>query len=64
MSKYKIKLDKEACIGCGTCASLCPDNWVMKDNKAHAKKTELDDLGCNKEAADSCPVQCIKIEGA
>ncbi len=63
MAKYKIKQDMEKCIGCGTCVSLCPSNWEMKDNgKAYPKKTEVEELGCNKQAADSCPVQCISIE--
>lgn len=62
MPKYKIKHEREKCIGCGTCAAICPDNWEMaNDNKARPKKTELEEIGCNQEAANSCPVQCIKI---
>lgn len=62
MTKYKIEQEIEKCIGCGTCVAICPANWEMgSDNKAHPKKTELEDIGCNKEAAESCPVQCIKI---
>ena len=46
-----IKLDKEACIGCGACASLC-DNWVMEGDKARPRKTEIseNELKDNKEA--------------
>jgi ferredoxin len=58
---FKIVQDRNACIGCGACASICPDNWVMEGNKSKPKKTKIDKLGCNQEAADSCPVQCIKI---
>lgn len=62
MAKYKIKQDADICIGCGTCVSLCPENWeIGDDSKAHPKKTEIDDLGCNQEAEENCPVQCIKI---
>jgi ferredoxin len=62
MAKYKIEHDVAACIGCGSCANICPDNWTMGDDgKAKPKKTELDELGCNQEAADSCPVSCIKV---
>ena len=58
----KIEQDRDACIGCGACTSVCPDNWEMKGDKSHPKKTALDDVGCNQEAADVCPVQCIKIK--
>ena len=61
MAKFKIEQDRDACIGCGACVSVCPDNWEMKGDKSHPKKTELDEVGCNQEAADVCPVQCIKI---
>jgi len=58
----KIQHDRDACIGCGACASICPDNWIMDDDgKSKPKKTTLKDVGCNQEAADSCPVSCIKV---
>ena len=57
-----IKQDHEKCIGCGSCIALCPDNWEMTDDgKAKPKKTSLDEVGCNKAAADACPVHCIEI---
>ena len=60
---YKITQDRDACIGCGACVSVCPDNWEMKDDgKASPIKTEVEDVGCNQDAADICPVQCIKVE--
>ncbi|MCD6274862.1 MAG: ferredoxin [Candidatus Aenigmarchaeota archaeon] len=59
---FKIVHNREKCIGCGACASIC-DNWEIDENgKAKPKKTEVEEVGCNKEAADVCPVQCIKIE--
>jgi ferredoxin len=62
---YRIVQDREVCIGCGACVSVCPDNWEMKDDgKAGPIKTEIEEIGCNQDAADVCPVQCIKIEEA
>ncbi len=57
---FKIEVDKEKCIGCGACAATC-DNFELEEGKSHAKKTEVDELGCNQEAADVCPVGCITI---
>ena len=58
-----IKIDQEACTGCGVCESLCPDVFqVQEDEKAHAVNPE----GCAscdcQEAVDSCPAQAISIE--
>jgi ferredoxin len=62
MTKVKITQDHDTCIGCGACVAICPDNWQMKDSKAVPKKTALSDAGCNQQAADSCPVNCIHVE--
>lgn len=71
MAKYKITHNKPICIGCGACTSVCPDFWVMEGDKSHLKGSkkeggkeilELKDIECNQEAADVCPVQCIKIK--
>lgn len=62
MAKVKISQDRDACIGCGACVAACPDNWEMADDgKSRPKKTELDDVGCNKQAEEVCPVQCITV---
>lgn len=58
----KIKQDHERCIGCGNCVAVCPENWEMGgDGKANPKKTELKEVGCNKEAEEGCPVSCITV---
>ena len=59
---FKIKYDKEVCIGCGSCVSVCPNNWEMDGDKVKPKKKEVKDIGCNKEAEDVCPVEAIKIK--
>jgi len=60
MTKFRVEIDKEACIGCGACTS-CDNFELGDDGKAKAKKKELKEVGCSQEAADNCPVQCIKI---
>jgi len=60
MSKYKIIFAREECLGCGACTSC--DNWNIEDDgKASPIKTELNDIGCNKQAAEICPIKIIKI---
>lgn len=60
MAKYKIEVDRETCIGCGACTVAC-DNFVLDEDKARPVKGEVDEIGCNQEACDGCPVQAIKI---
>jgi len=57
----KIKVDREKCIGCGACVSICPSGFEMFEGKAREKKSEVKKLGCEKEAEESCPVQAIKL---
>ncbi len=69
----KITHEREICIGCGACASLCPKYWEMsEDGKSTLKGSalnsetgnydlEVEKAECNQEAADACPVQCIIV---
>ncbi len=60
MAKQKIEVDAEKCIGCAACAAQC-DNFEMNGDKAVPKQSEVDDIGCNNDAKDACPVDAIKI---
>ena len=51
-----VKVDKEKCIGCGACASVCSESFVMKDGKAEFTGKKAD---CTKEAIETCPVDAI-----
>lgn len=73
MAEFLIDHNHPECIGCGACAAILPDFWVMEGDKAHLEGSskvgehenlELateDDFNKNKEAAESCPVNCIHI---
>lgn len=60
----KIIFEREKCIGCGSCQAVCPKYWKLgEDSKVDfLGSEELEEAECNQEAADSCPVQCIKVE--
>ncbi len=70
----KIILEREKCIGCGSCAALCPKYFEMaKDGKStlrNSKKNpgsenfeaEIKGIDCAQDAADACPVKIIHIK--
>jgi ferredoxin len=60
----KINFERDKCIGCGSCQAVCPQCWKLaEDGKADLIcSKEIKEVGCNQEAADSCPVQCIQVE--
>lgn len=60
----EIKIDQEACIGCGSCQAICPDFFEMdEENKVKIKKPEpgTDDQ-CVQEVVEICPVDAIKVD--
>jgi len=72
VSFMKIKLERNKCIGCGSCVAVCDKYFEMgEDNLSNIKggqmagenmELEINEVGCAKEAAEICPVQIIKIE--
>ena len=58
---YKIKVDKGKCIGCGSCAAICPESFELKGDKAFVKRAEVGKITCESEAESACPVQAISI---
>lgn len=57
-----LKINKEACISCGLCNTLCPDVFELKsDGKSSVKKNAdlKKNKECVKEAKDSCPTGAI-----
>ena len=53
-----VKVDQDKCIGCGLCAGMCPETFVMgASGKSEVIKEETTD--CAKSAAANCPVEAI-----
>lgn len=61
----KANVDKDTCIGCGACPSICPEVFSMDDDGlAKAIDSEIleDVQESAKEARDGCPVDAIDID--
>jgi ferredoxin len=60
----KAIVDKNLCIGCGLCASDCPEVFVMDDEniaKVIADPVPAEQKEACRLAAQNCPVEAIKI---
>ncbi len=61
----KVKINKEKCIGCGYCASVCPEVFELgEDGKSKVKENSdfEKNENCIKEAKNGCPAGAIEIE--
>lgn len=56
-----ISVNKDICIGCGTCVSLCPDSFQIGEDGKSEVISQVDNE-CVHNAVVSCPVQAISIE--
>lgn len=60
----KFKVDKDSCICCGACASLCEEVFEITDEGyAIAKDDEINDEEVKENAVcamESCPTDAIK----
>lgn len=58
----KLSIDKDACISCGLCVSICEDIFeIESDGKAGVIRNPQDDseMSLAREAIESCPVNAI-----
>jgi len=57
------KIDKNICLGCGACESICPKVFEIDDETQKAEVKADADLekneDCISEAIKSCPVEAI-----
>lgn len=60
--RYKVN---ENCIGCGQCASICPEVFALTDEgvaRAEAGHVDGEIDKSAQEAAERCPVEAIESE--
>lgn len=61
----KVKIEEDMCTSCELCVDTCPEVFEMNDDDIAQVKVDVvpeeleDDV---RDAADSCPGECIIIE--
>lgn len=61
----KVKVNSDACIGCGACTAIAPDVFEINDegiSEAMVNEVMEDEVDNAKEAIESCPTGAIVEE--
>ena len=59
-----VKVNKEACIGCGACAAICDAIFEIDDeglSKVKKEEVKEDEKQAVIDAAESCPTGAIEV---
>ncbi|MCD1294583.1 ferredoxin [Methanocella sp. CWC-04] len=54
------KINKDECVGCGTCVDACPEAAIEMEEEF----AKVDESLCNEcgTCVESCPTEAIKLE--
>lgn len=61
----KVVVDRDACISCGFCESVCPEVFKLDDENISMviqNPIDSENVECSKESEYNCPTSAIHIE--
>jgi ferredoxin len=62
MNRWKISVDKNACIGSAMCVAIAPNRFALDERQRSGPVTaEIDPDEVVRDAAASCPSEAISL---
>lgn len=63
-SRWRLEVDRHTCISSGMCVGIAPDHFELEGDGSHALADVVDQDEAVVDAAESCPVEAIKVLNA
>ncbi|TCO50789.1 ferredoxin [Actinocrispum wychmicini] len=60
-TQWRLEVDRHTCISSGMCAGVAPDHFELESDGSHALVDVVDQDEAVIDAAESCPVEAIKV---
>jgi ferredoxin len=60
-TRWKVEVDQEVCIGSAVCAGTVPNRFRLVGDKAQPVDGEIEPDEDVLGAADSCPMEAIRV---
>lgn len=65
MTRWRMSVDKDLCIGSGMCVAIAPGRFVLdKERRSGPVEAETDQDEMVRDAAASCPSEAISLVDA
>ncbi|MFC0113318.1 ferredoxin [Kibdelosporangium aridum] len=60
-TQWRIEVERPLCISSGMCVGIAPDHFELEGDGSHALAEVVDQDEVVIDAAESCPVEAIKV---
>ncbi|ALG07494.1 ferredoxin [Kibdelosporangium phytohabitans] len=63
-TQWRLEVDRHLCISSGMCVGIAPDHFELEGDGSHATADVVDQDEAVVDAAESCPVEAIRVLSA
>jgi ferredoxin len=62
--RWKITVNRDACLGSGVCAATAPRHFRLDDGRSRAIREDIEPDAVVLDVADTCPAEAIAVYGS